>query len=206
MQIAAAQRFAKKLEEMAMSGKASVFRSILLIATLLLFSAVASLADSYANEGMVYVTGVINSIDNQQTCNKFGCHLGDQWTFAMGFRAQDWNAPGSNYLISTGFLNCIGGPPCIDYYKATSNFGWSPFYFDSLIIQIDDGNVVDVRAGAGNYFIEWGFADRWLYEYGFSGSTSGYAVATPEPTTLTLVVGGILGSLAKRKILTRRMV
>ena len=177
-------------------------RNILWLAAFLLLSAACSLADPYSNQGMVYVTGVINSIDNQQTCVKFGCHLGDSWTFEMGFQAPDWNAPGSNYLITTGFLNCIGGPPCIDYYTATSDFKWSPFYFDVLSVQIENGKVVDVRAAAGNYFAEWGFSDRWLYVNGFSGSTSG-DVATPEPATVVLMCGGILGGLCRRKILTR---
>ncbi len=108
----------------------------------------------------------------------------------MTFRAPEWNAPGSNYFMSTVLLNCMGGPPCIDGYQATSDFGWGPFGFDILSIDIEDGKLVDTRAACGGYFIEMGEANIWEYVLGFSGTTTGYATPTPEPATIMGLASG----------------
>jgi len=163
----------------------------LLIIILVATATVASLADPYADEGTVYMTGTITSIENQQTCDLFNCHIGSTWNAWMTFRAPDWNAPGSHYDIFALMLGCYGGPPCILDWNGSSDFGWTPFYFDQLILEIDDGKVMDARAGADNYFLDWGEDNSWEYVNGFSGTITGYAVPTPDPATLLIVVTGM---------------
>ncbi len=158
-----------------------------LILFFLIISAGSCFADIYADEGTVYITGTITDIQDQQICDQYGCHIGSTWSLAMHFRAPDWNAPGSDYFMSTVLLNCFGGPPCIDGYHASSDFGWGPFGFDILSIDIQDGKVVDARAGCGGYFVEWGEANIWNYSYAFSGTTTGYAAPgppVPDPATV----------------------
>lgn len=162
----------------------------LYLAILFLLSAATCLADDYANQGTIFITGTINDIQNQQTCDQYGCQMGDSWSLEMTFRAPEWNAPGSNYFMSTVLLNCMGGPPCIDGYQATSDFGWGPFGFDILSIDIEDGKLVDTRAACGGYFIEMGEANIWEYVLGFSGTTTGYATPTPEPATIMGLASG----------------
>jgi len=144
-------------------------------------------ADNYADEGTVYINGTVTDIENQQTCDLYGCHIGSTWSLSMHFLAPDWNAPDSNYLISTVLLNCIGGPPCIDGYQASSDFGWGPYGFDILSVDIEGGKVVDARLACNSYYIEWGEADRWSYADDFWGTTTGYAAPgppVPDPATL----------------------
>lgn len=165
-----------------------------LLVLFLLASALGCFADIYSDEGTVYITGTITDIANQQTCDRYGCHIGSTWSLSMHFEAPDWNAPDSNYLISTVLLNCIGGPPCIDGYQASSDFGWGPYGFDILSVDIENGKVVDARAACGGYFIEWGEADIWSYVDGFSGTTTGYAAPgppIPDPATILTLATGI---------------
>ena len=165
-----------------------------LVVIFLIASAGACFADNYSDEGTVYITGTVTDIQNQQTCDRYGCHIGSTWNLLMHFQAPDWNAPGSNYFISTVLLNCIGGPPCIDGYQANSDFGWGPFGFDILSVDIEDGKVVDTRAACGGYFVEWGQADIWEYVDGFSGMTTGYAAPgppIPDPPTILIFASGI---------------
>jgi hypothetical protein len=157
----------------------------------LMGSAVGCFADSYSNEGTVYITGAITDIQNQATCDRYDCHIGSSWNLWVTFQAPDWNAPDSNYLISTVLLNCFGGPPCIDGYGASSDFGWAPYGFDILSVDIKGGKVVDARASCGGYFIESVRADIWAYVGAFSGRTTGYATPTPEPATVLALVTGM---------------
>lgn len=168
-----------------------------LVVLFLIASAGACFADSYSDEGTVYITGTITNIENQQTCDLYDCHIGSTWSLEMTFLASDWNAPGSNYFISTVFLNCMGGPPCFIDYHATSDFGWGPFGFDMLSVDIEDGKVVDAQVDCGGYYIEWGAADVWARMDGFSGTTTGYAAPTPDPATIvTLATGmGLIGMI-----------
>jgi hypothetical protein len=169
----------------------------------LLVSAASGLADAYADEGTIYITGTITSIENQQTCDRYDCHLGSTFTLAMTFLAPDWNAPDSHYMFSSLMLSCIGGPPCFTGYQASSDFGWAPYGFDILYADIEDGNVVDARVGTGGYFIEWGQDNRWSFVDAFSGTTTGYAVATPEPAGIVTFVSGIFLVGIKRIIRIR---
>jgi len=168
-----------------------------LIVFFLIATAAPCVADPYSDQGTVYITGTISDIGNQQTCDRYGCQMGSTWSLAMSFLAPNWNAPGANYSISTVLLNCFGGPPCINDYRASSDFGWGPFGFDILSIDIADGKVVDARASCGGYYIELGEANVWSYVNGFSGTTTGYAAPTPDaPTILTLASGmGVMGWL-----------
>lgn len=159
-----------------------------LLLIFLVTSAPNCFADIYSNDGSVYLTGTITDIENQPTCDLYGCHTGSTWNLWMHFQAPDWNAPGSNYSLSTVLLNCFGGPPCIDGYDASSDFGWGPYGFDILSVYIENGKVVDARAACGGYFIEWGQADVWEYVNAFSGTTTGYAAPGPPIPDLTTVL------------------
>ena len=177
----------------------------MLLAIFLIVSAASCLADSYSDQGTVFITGTITAIENQQNCDKYDCHIGSTWSLAMTFLAPDWDAPGSHYTISTVFLNCVGGPPCFVGYQASSDFGWGPYGYDVLYVDIEDGKVVDARVGSGGYFIEWGEADEWFYVNAFSGTTTGYAIPTPEPSTLLLLASGAVLSRVRRMRLFPRM-
>jgi hypothetical protein len=177
-----------------------------LVILFLIASAVGCFADVYSDEGTIYITGTITDIENQLTCDRFGCQMGSTWSLSMHFLAPDWNAPDSNYLISTVFPNCIGGPPCIDGYQATSDFGWGPFGFDMLYVDIEDGKVVDARVASGGYFIEMGEADTWSYVDAFSGTTKGFAAPgppVPDPATVLTFATGM--ALAWRRLHIRRL-
>ncbi len=163
-----------------------------LVVIFLIASAGACFAGSYSDEGTVYITGTITDIENPQTCDRYGCHIGSTWSLAMTFLAHDWNSPDSNYSISTVLLNCFGGPPCIDGYQASSDFGWGPFGFDILSVDIQGGKIEDARVACGGYFIEMGEADRWSYVDGFSGTTTGYAAPTPDPATILSLASGLV--------------
>ena len=164
-----------------------------LIAFFLIVSAVHCFADLYADEGTVYITGTITDIENQQDCDRYGCHIGSTWNLSMTFLAPHWNAPGSNYFISTELLTCIGGPPCIIGYQSSSDFGWGPYGFDGLSVDIEDGKVVDARVATGGYFIEWGDDDRWSYVDDFSGTTTGHADTTPDAATVLTFATAVVG-------------
>lgn len=158
---------------------------------LLIASAVGCFADTYSSEGTVYITGTVTGMQNPHSCDLYGCHLGSTWSLEMTFVAADWNAPDSSYFISTVLLNCIGGPPCITDYHATSDFGWGPYGFDILSVDIEGGKVVDARASTGGYTIEWGEENWWSYAYSISGTTTGYAVPTPDPATILSFATGV---------------
>lgn len=164
----------------------------LLVVLFLVVSAVRCCADNYSDQGMVYISGTVTDIENQQVCDSFGCQMGSSWSLWMHFQAPDWNAPGSDYSLSTVLLNCFGGPPCIDGYGASSDFGWAPYGFDMLSVDILDGKVVDARAACGGYFIEWGQADLWSYGDAFSGVTTGYAAPTPDAATIVSLATGMM--------------
>ena len=176
----------------------------LLVAFFLVASAAACFADPYADQGTVFITGTITQIQGQQVCNQYDCHIGSTWTLAMTFLAPDWNAPGSHYIINAAFLNCIGGPPCFTDYRVNSDFGWGPYLFDDMSVDIENGEVVDARASDAGYFIEWGEANSWDYVIGFSGTTSGYAIPTPEPATILMSAGGALLSGVRRRLRVAR--
>jgi len=182
-----------------------MFRNTVLLVVILVSASVAICsADTYADQGTVFITGTITSIENQQTCDMYDCHIGSTWSLAMTFLAPDWNAPGSHYEFSTVFLNCIGGPPCFTGYQASSDFGWGPYGYDILYVDIEDGKVADARVATGGYYIEWGQADYWVYEPGFSGTTTGYAIPTPEPASLITLLGGAVLLPMKRVLRFRR--
>lgn len=172
----------------------SRWASLTLLLLLLMASAASCFADSYSDEGTVFINGTLTDIQNQETCDRYDCQIGSSWNLWMHFQAPDWNAPGSNYFISTVLLTCFGGPPCIDKYGAGSDFGWGPYGFDILSIEINDGKVVDARVGTNGYFIEWGESDIWQYVDAFSGSTIGYVAPgpeAPEPAAILSFASGI---------------
>ena len=175
-----------------------------LVVLLLIVSAVGCFADTYANEGTVSITGTITDIQNQQTCAVYNCHIGSTWTLQMSFVAPEWSAPGSSYSISDVLLNCFGGPPCITGYHATSDFGWGPFGFDILLVDIENGQIVGARADTGGYSIEWGQANSWQYVDGFSGTTTGQSEATPEPACLiTFISGAVVVAMRRLSPISR---
>jgi hypothetical protein len=188
---------------MALSAHSLIRRaSAPLIILFLLFSAVFCFASPYSDEGTIYITGTITDIQNQQTCDTYGCHIGSSWSLWMSFLAPQWDNPGSSYEFSTVLLSCMGGPPCFTGYGASSDFGWAPFGFDILYIDIEDGKLADARVGCGGYFVELGEADVWSRVDAFSGTTTGYAAPTPDPATiLTLSTG--LWMARKTRILRR---
>lgn len=172
-----------------------------LIVLFLIVSAVHCFADTYSDEGTVYITGNITEIQNQEACERYGCQIGSSWNLAITFLAPNWNAPGSSYFISTVLLNCFGGPPCITGYQAGSDFGWGPYGFDTLSVDIEDGKVVDARASSGGYFIEWGQADLWNYVDDMSGTTTGYAIPTPDAATILAFATGVVLARMRLNIL-----
>ena len=172
----------------------------LLVVILLVASAVGCFADTYSDVGTVYLTGTITDVEDQQTCDRFGCHMGSTWSLAMTFLAPQWNAPDSNYLITTLFINCVGGPPCFIGYQASSDFGWGPYGFDVLSVDIEDGQVADALVACGGYSIEWGRDNRWSYVDGFSGTTTGNVTTTPDPVTLLTFATGVSLICLWRKI------
>jgi hypothetical protein len=97
----------------------------------------------------------------------------------------------------------VGGPPCFTDYHATSDFGWGPFGFDILSVDIEDGKVVDGRVSCGGYYIEWGEADVWSRVDGFSGTTAGYAAPTPDPATILTFATG-MGLIRVMRNMSRR--
>ena len=118
----------------------------------------------------------------------------------MTFLAPQWNAPDSNYLITALFINCVGGPPCFIGYQASSDFGWGPYGFDVLSVDIEDGQVADALVACGGYSIEWGRDNRWSYVDGFSGTTTGNVTTTPDPVTLLTFATGVSLICLWRKI------
>ncbi len=174
-----------------------------LMVVFLILSASLCLADVYSDQGTVYITGTITSIEDQQTCDQFGCQMGSSWSLWMSFLAPQWNAPGSSYEFSTAMLSCMGGPPCFTGYGASSDFGWAPYGFDILYLDIEDGQLADARVGCGGYFVELGEADIWSRMDGFSGTTIGYAAPTPDPATVLTFLTGML--LARKALNLRRL-
>lgn len=168
-------------------------RRLIFLTLFVLASALTCLADSYANAGTILISGTITSIENQQTCDVYGCQIGSTWNLEIDFFAPEWNAPWSNYEFSTVLLNCIGGPPCFTGYSASSDFGWGPYMYDILYAKIVNGSLVDVRDGCGGYYIEWGEKDVWSRVDAFSGTTTGFVVPTeytPEPVTIVVAATG----------------
>jgi hypothetical protein len=176
----------------------------LIILLFLLASAAGCFADPYHDYGTVFITGTITDVWNQQTCDQYNCHIGSTWNLEMTFLAPNWDAPDSHYEFDAVMLGCIGGPPCFVGYYAYSDFKWAPYLYDGLYVDIENGKVVDARVATGGYFIEWGKADVWDYEPGFGGTTTGYAVAAPEPGTIILLTSGALLSGIRRISLVRR--
>ncbi len=146
----------------------------LIVACLLL---IGTSVAQYSDHGVVKLTGTLTGIDNQQTCAEYNCFVGAQWTATLSFTALNWNAADSNFSIDTVLINCIAGPPCFTGYTATSDFGWGPYGFDTLHIEVKNGRVSDVSIATGGYAINWGQTNNWMLINGFNGTTTGAAYA-----------------------------